>query len=193
MIGFLSGKIISSKPTKILLDVNGVGYLVNISINTFEKISDKSSVSLHIHTNVKEDSISLYGFYSEAEKEMFELLIGINGIGPKLAIGILSGIQVDELKNAIQSGDVSRMIAVPGIGRKTAERVVLELKNKVDQIVEKGVKEIPFSVKNEAVSALTTLGYNFKVAENIIRNILSENSGISLEDLIKKALSELNR
>jgi Holliday junction DNA helicase RuvA len=79
MIGFLSGKIISSKPTKILLDVNGVGYLVNISINTFEKISEKSSVSLYIHTNVKEDSISLYGFYSEAEKEMFELLIGING------------------------------------------------------------------------------------------------------------------
>ncbi|MGE5797050.1 MAG: Holliday junction branch migration protein RuvA, partial [Ignavibacteria bacterium] len=153
MIGFLSGKIISSKPTKILLDVNGVGYLVNISINTFEKISEKNSVSLYIHTNVKEDSISLYGFYSEVEKEMFELLIGINGIGPKLAIGILSGIQVDELKNAIQSGDVSRMIAVPGIGRKTAERVVLELKNKVDQIVEKGVKEIPFSVKNEAVSA----------------------------------------
>jgi Holliday junction DNA helicase RuvA len=85
------------------------------------------------------------------------------------------------------------MIAVPGIGRKTAERVVLELKNKVDQIVEKGVKEIPFSVKNEAVSALTTLGYNFKVAENTVRNILNENSGISLEDLIKKALSELNR
>jgi Holliday junction DNA helicase RuvA len=193
MIGFLSGKIISLKPTKILLDVNGVGYLVNISINTFEKINDKASVSLHIHTNVKEDSISLYGFYSEAEKEMFELLISISGIGPKLAIGILSGIQVDELKDAIRSGDISRIIAIPGIGRKTAERVVLELKNKADQIVETGAKEIPFSIKNEAVSALTTLGYNFKVADNSVRNILNENGGISLEDLIKKALSELNR
>ncbi len=193
MIGFLSGKIISSKPTKILLDVNGVGYLVNISINTFEKINEKSSVSLHIHTNVKEDSISLYGFYSEAEKEMFELLIGINGIGPKLAIGILSGIQVDELKNAIQSGNLSRLIAVPGVGRKTAERVVLELKNKVDQIAEKGVKEIPFSIKNEAVSALTTLGYNYKVADNAVRYILNENGSVSLEDLIKKALAELNK
>lgn len=193
MIGYLSGKIISARPTKVLVDVNGVGYLVNISINTFEKISDKDFVSLHIHTNVKEDSISLYGFYSESEKEMFELLIGINGIGPKLAVGILSGIQVNELKIAIQSGDVSRIIAVPGIGRKTAERVILELKSKVDLITEKGVKEIPFSIKNEAVSALTTLGYNYKAAENAVRNILNENGNISLEDLIKKALSGFNR
>ena len=193
MIGFLSGKIISSKPTKILLDVNGVGYLVNISINTFDQINEKNSVSLHIHTHVKEDSISLYGFYTEAEKDMFELLIGINGIGPKLAIGILSGIQVDELKEAIQSGDVSRMIAVPGIGRKTAERVVLELKNKVDQIVEKGAAELPYSLKNEAVSALTTLGYSYKVADNAVRNLLNENGSISLEELIKKALVNLNR
>ena len=193
MIGFLSGKIISAKPTKILLDVNGVGYSVNISINTFESISDKQTISLYIHTNVKEDSITLFGFYTEAEKNMFELLISVNGIGPKLAISTLSGIRVDDLKNAIQSGDVSRIIAVPGIGRKTAERLVLELKNKVDQIVEEGGKEIPFSIKNEAVSALTTLGYNFKVAENAVRNILSENGSISLEELIKKALGSLNR
>ena len=193
MIGFLSGKIISAKPTKILLDVNGVGYSVSISINTFESISDKQTVSLYIHTNVKEDSITLFGFYTEAEKSMFELLISVNGIGPKLAISTLSGIRVDDLKNAIQSGDVSRIIAVPGIGRKTAERLVLELKNKVDQIVEEGGKEIPFSIKNEAVSALTTLGYNFKVADNVVRNILSENGSISLEELIKKALGSLNR
>ena len=193
MIGFLSGKIISAKPTRILLDVNGVGYSVNISINTFESINDKQSVSLYIHTNVKEDSITLFGFYTEAEKNMFELLISVNGIGPKLAISTLSGIRVDDLKNAIQSGDVSRIIAVPGIGRKTAERLVLELKSKVDQIVEEGGKEIPFSIKNEAVSALTTLGYNFKVADNVVRNILSENGSISLEELIKKALGSLNR
>jgi Holliday junction DNA helicase RuvA len=193
MIGFLSGKIISAKPTKILLDVNGVGYSVNISINTFESISDKQSVSLYIHTNVKEDSITLFGFYAEAEKDMFELLISVNGIGPRLAISILSGIRVDDLKNAIQSGDVSRIIAVPGIGRKTAERLVLELKNKVDQVVEAGGKDIPFSIKNEAISALTTLGYNYKVADNVVRNILSENGSISLEELIKKSLGNLNR
>ena len=106
MIGYLSGKIISAKPTKILLDVNGVGYLVNISINTFENIGNKQSVSLYIHTNVKEDSITLFGFYAETEKDMFELLISVNGVGPRLAISILSGIRVDDLKNAIQSGAV---------------------------------------------------------------------------------------
>ena len=192
MIGFLSGKIISSKPTQILLDVNGVGYLVNISINTFEQITGIETASLFIHTSVKEDSISLYGFFSEAEKEMFELLISITGIGPKLAVSILSGIQVDELKHAIRSADVSRIVAVPGIGRKTAERLVLELKTKVAQI--KGEeKEISFSIKNEAVAALTTLGYNSKLAEKTVRDIFNSEPVIALEDLIKKSLSDLNK
>lgn len=193
MIGFLNGKIISSKPTKILIDVNGVGYSVNISINTFENISDKESVSLFIHTAVREDSITLYGFYSEAEKQMFELLISVSGIGPKLAQSILSGIQTDDLKDAIQRGDISRIIAVPGIGRKTGERLVLELKNKVDTISEEGKKEIPFSIKKEAVAALTTLGYNPKVADTIIRDILSAEPNLSLEELIKKSLSNMNK
>ncbi len=192
MIGFLTGKIISSKPTRILLDVNGVGYLVNISINTFEQITGKESVSLYIYTSVKEDSISLFGFFSEAEKEMFELLISITGIGPKLALSILSGIRVDELKHAIQSANISRIVAVPGIGRKTAERLVLELKAKVDQI--RGEEnEISFSIKNEAVAALATLGYNSKLAEKTVREVLSHEPDISLEELIKKALGDLNK
>lgn len=193
MIGHLTGKIISSKPTKLILDVNGVGYIVNISINTFEKISGKENASLFVYTSVKEDSISLFGFYSEAEKEMFELLISVNGIGPKLALSLLSGIQTDDLKNAIQTSNISRIIAIPGIGRKTAERLVLELKTKVDQVREEGTTVIPQSVKNEAVSALTTLGYNPKNAENLIRNILQNNPELSLEELIKKALGELNK
>jgi len=193
MIGFLSGKIISSKPTKVVLDINGVGYIVGISINTFEKISGKETASLFIHTSVKEDSISLYGFYSEAEKEMFELLISVSGIGPKIALSLLSGIQTDDLKNAIHSSDISRIIAVPGIGRKTAERLVLELKTKVDQVKEEGVLAIPLSVKSEAVSALSTLGYNSKFADNVVRNILQTQPTLSLEELIKKALGELNR
>jgi Holliday junction DNA helicase RuvA len=192
MIGYLKGKIISSKPTKILLDVNGVGYLINISINTFEKISDKEFTSLFIHTSVKEDSITLFGFFSESEKEMFELLIGVNGVGPKLALNILSGIQVDELKNSIQNGDVTRIIAIPGIGRKTAERLVLELRTKVDHIVEDGGIEIPFSIKNESIAALTTLGYNQKIADKAVREVLAEEANISIEELIKKALSRLN-
>ncbi|MHB1686696.1 MAG: Holliday junction branch migration protein RuvA [Ignavibacteriaceae bacterium] len=193
MIGFLKGTIISAKPTKILLDVNGVGYLVNISINTFEKIFEKNSASLFIHTSVKEDSITLFGFFTEGEKEMFELLISVNGIGPKIALSILSGIKIDDLKRAIQTSDISRIIAVPGIGRKTAERLVLELKAKVDQVAEEGGIEIPFSIKNEAVAALTTLGYNFKIAENTVRNILTAEANTPLEELIKKSLGALNK
>lgn len=193
MIGFLTGKIISSKPTKVILDVNGVGYVVGISINTFEKISGKEIASLFIHTSVKEDSISLFGFHTEAEKEMFELLISVSGIGPKIALSLLSGIQTDDLKNAIHSADISRIIAVPGIGRKTAERLVLELRTKVDQISEEGTTAIPFSIKNEAVAALTTLGYNSKITENLVRNILQNQPALSLEELIKRALSDLNK
>jgi Holliday junction DNA helicase RuvA len=193
MIGYLKGKIISSKPTKILLDVNGVGFLVNISINTFEKITDKEFVSLHIYTSVKEDSITLFGFFSESEKEMFELLISVNGVGPKLALNILSGIQVAELKNAIQTENSSRIVAIPGIGRKTAERLLLELRTKIDQITEDESTEIPFNIKNEATSALTTLGYNPKVAEKAVRDLLSEEANISIEELIKKALGKLNK
>lgn len=193
MIGHLKGKIISSKPTQILLDVNGVGYKVGISINTFEKIVDKAEVSLFIHTHVKEDSISLFGFFTESEKEMFELLISISGIGPKIALGLLSGISVESLKEAIEEGNVSRIIAVPGIGRKTAERLVLELRSKVEDISGGEFTKTQPSIKSEAISALTTLGYNAKVAEKAVRDLLIENQNYSLEDLIKKALSNLNK
>ncbi|HSP86735.1 MAG TPA: Holliday junction branch migration protein RuvA [Ignavibacteriaceae bacterium] len=193
MIGYLNGKIISLKPTKLLLDVGGVGYSVNISINTFENISDKKEISLHIYTSVKEDSITLFGFFNETEKEMFELLISVNGIGPKLGLSILAGIQVNELKEAIESGNVSRLIAIPGVGRKTAERVVLELRSKVDKIKESEGQSISYSIKQEAISALTTLGYNYKMAGNVVRDILSSSKDISLEELIKNALGNLNK
>lgn len=192
MIGYLMGKIILSKPTQILLDVNGVGYSVNISINTFEKIAEKETASLFIHTSVKEDSITLFGFFSQTEKEMFELLISISGIGPKLGLSILSGISVDDLKFAISNGNVSRLIAIPGIGRKTAERIVLELRNKVDAIKSEGtIKEA--SVKDEAVGALSTLGYQRQTSEKVVRDLLSENPSLSIEELIRKALAQLNR
>ena len=193
MIGYLTGKLISAKPTRILLDVNGVGYDVSISINTFEKISGKDSVSLFIHTNVKEASISLFGFHSEAEKEMFELLISISGVGPKSAISLLSGISTDDLKHAVTSGNVARITAIPGIGAKTAERLILELKNKVRDIKEEGVIPAEFSIQNEAVAALTTLGYNLINAEKAVNRILSADADCGLEDLIKRALKEFNK
>jgi Holliday junction DNA helicase RuvA len=192
MIGYLTGKIIVAKPTQILLDVNGVGYEVRISINTFERISGKDSVSLFIYTNVKEDSITLFGFYSEAEKEMFELLISINGVGPKSALSLLSGISTDDLRHAIITSNIERMIAVPGIGRKTAERLILELKNKVKDIKEEGIIPAKPSIQKEAVSALTSLGYNLVSAEKVVNKILSDDSGIALEELIKRSLKELN-
>lgn len=193
MIGYLTGKIISSKPTQILLNVNGVGYEIRISINTFESISGKETVSLYIHTNVKEDSITLFGFYSEAEKEMFELLISVNGVGPKSALSLLSGITTDNLRQAILTNNIERIVAVPGIGRKTAERLVLELKNKVGDIKEEGITSTKPSLHKEAVAALATLGYNFTASEKAVNKILSELPNSSLEELIKRSLKELNR
>jgi Holliday junction DNA helicase RuvA len=193
MIGFLKGKIIALKPTQILLDVNGVGYSINISINTFEKVSQKKDVNLFIHTNVKEDSITLYGFYKEYEKEMFELLISISGIGPKLALSLLSGIEANELKEAIGIGDVTRIVAIPGIGRKTAERLILELKGKVGSLSDSTEVETTRGIKQEAISALTTLGYNFATAEKIVRQILSSSPSSTIEELIKSSLNELNK
>ena len=193
MIAYLTGKIISKKPTKIILDVNGVGYLVNISITTFEKIAEKEGVvSFFIYTSVKEDAIDLYGFSTESEKEMFELLISVNGIGPKLSQSILSGIQIDDLRTAIKTANLSRIIATPGIGRKTGERLIIELRDKVDSIAESFDKSFggSFTVKNDAVAALTNLGYNQKNAEKIFRDILNGEPNISIEDLIKKALGE---
>jgi len=193
MIGYLKGKIISAKPTQILLDVNGVGYEIKISINTFERISGKETASLHIYTSVKEDSISLFGFHSEAEKEMFELLISISGVGPKSALSLLSGISTDELRQAIINSNAERIIAVPGIGRKTAERLILELKNKVRDIKEEGITPSKPSLQKEAVSALTTLGYNLAASERVVNKILSDLPHCSLEELIKKSLKELNK
>ena len=193
MIGFLTGKIKSLKPTHLLLDVNGVGYSIHISLTTFEEISDKEMASLFIHTNVKEDSIALYGFFTESEKQMFELLISVSGVGPKIALSILSGIRVDDLRFAIQSGDISRIVAVPGIGKKTAERLSLELRNKVSDIADTEGGEVTSSIRTEAVSALTTLGYNLKQAESSVREILSKKPDIIIEELLKEALSNLSK
>ena len=193
MIGYLKGKIISSKPTQLIIDVLGVGYLVQISISTFEKISQLNEVSLFIYTSVKEDSITLFGFYEESEKEMFKLLISVNGIGPKSAQSILSGITVDSLKDAIETGNINRIVAIPGIGRKTAERLIIELRGKVDEIISGSETKTEVSSRTEAISALTTLGYNIKIAEKIIKEVLAGNPNLGLEDLIRQSLMSLNK
>lgn len=194
MIGYLHGKIISKKPTKLLIDVNGVGYIVNISISTFEKISDKDEVSLFTYLSVREAAMDLFGFYSLVEKEMFELLISVSGIGPKSAQSILSGIQIEDLKDALKSGNISRLISTPGIGRKTAERMVIELHDKVESLAESidGVSFGASTVRGDAITALINLGYNQKVAERMVRAITDKSPNISIEDLIKEALVSLN-
>lgn len=196
MIGYLSGKIIFKKPTRVILDVNGVGYLVNISISTFEKIADQERVSLYTYLSVKEDALDLYGFYSIAEKEMFEMLISVNGIGPKTAQSILSGIQIEDLKEALKTGNIARIISVPGIGRKTAERMMIELRDKVESLAESTGENFNSGIQNvrgDAITALINLGYNQKLAERIVRSITDLTPNISIEDLIKEALTSLNK
>jgi len=196
MIGYLTGKIISKKPTQILLDVNGVGYLINISITTFEKLpADAEMVSLFTYLAVKEDSLDLYGFFTIAEKDMFKMLISISGIGPKLGQSILSGIEIEDLKEAIKTGNVARIISIPGIGRKTAERLIVELRDKVESLgagVEFALTGAP-SVRNDAVAALASLGYNQKNSEKIVRDIITSSPNIAIEDLIKEALAVMNK
>lgn len=197
MIGYLTGKIIAKKPTKILLDVNGVGYSVHISISTFEKLPELNELtSLYIYTSVKEDAIDLYGFSSPAEKEMFELLISVSGIGPRLAQSLLSGIQVDELKYAIDEGNLSRITAVPGIGRKTAERLLVELRDKMNKLTESfesAEAGAPSSIRSDAIAALVNLGYNLKTAEKAVRSIMNSKPTSTIEDVIKEALANLNK
>jgi Holliday junction DNA helicase RuvA len=194
MIGYLRGKIISKKPTKLLVDVNGVGYLINISISTFEKIADKEEVSLYTYLSVRESALDLYGFYTLAEKEMFELLISVSGIGPKSAQSILSGIQIEDLKEALRTGNISRLISIPGIGRKTAERLMVELRDKADSVSDSSedFKAGASTIRYDAITALVNLGYNQKIAERAVRSITDRNPNISIEDLIKETLVGLN-
>ncbi len=199
MIGYISGKFLSKKPNKVLVDVNGVGYLVNISLNTFEKLEGKTEAAFFTYLNVREDALDLYGFTTTAEKEMFELLISVNGIGPKVALSVLSGIQLPDLREAISSGNIARIISTPGIGRKTAERMIIELRDKINALshsIELGEESVTqlktYTVRNDAVTALVNLGYNQKIAERAVRACLDKNPEAKIEDLIKDSLAALN-
>lgn len=192
MIGYLSGKLLIKKPTQLLIDVNGVGYEVAISLMTFERIGDSAEASLFIHTNVSQDAITLFGFISEDEREMFRLLISVSGVGPKTALALLSAIRVDELRFAIETGDTHRIHAAPGIGKKTADRLVLELKGKVSSI--QSSSTTMFSQRGaraEALTALITLGFNQKTAEKVVGALCDENPAATVEEVVKQALKKL--
>lgn len=190
MIAYLEGGIKISKPTELIVMAGGVGYQVFISLTTYESVAGKEAASLFIHTIVREDAINLYGFAELEEKELFELLISVSGVGPKSALSMLSGIRAGELKRAIGLGDISRLTTVPGVGKKTAERLVLELRNKIDSLTVT-IQESAFPVRAEAIAALTALGYNQRVAEKAIRDILDVTPALALEDVLKQALKKM--
>ncbi|MEN6438862.1 MAG: Holliday junction branch migration protein RuvA [Syntrophobacter sp.] len=197
MIGFLEGKLRAKNPEGVIVDVQGVGYSVQVPLSTFYELPEVGqTVSLNIHTHVREDAIQLFGFRTSAEKEMFLLLTAVNGVGPKLAIGILSGISPDELRLVVERQDHARMKNIPGVGKKIAERVVLELRDKVKgKQRDKSEPVQPFTggdVLSDAFSALVNLGYKPVEAEKALsraRKDLGESP--SLEDLLKHTLRVL--
>ena len=193
MIGYLKGILAFKDPTYVIMDVHGVGYEVKISLYTFSKIKNLESCLLHTYLHVKEDSQTLYGFSDKGEKGMFLQLIAINGVGPNTALMIISSLTVSEIKSAIVNEEVAVIQRVKGIGSKTAHRIILELKDKIKREGYDGDSSmvVSNSKRNEALSALITLGINKTMAEKGVDRILKNHGDdISLEDLIKFVLKQ---
>ena len=199
MIAQLRGTLADKRPNQVLVDVGGVGYLVHIPVSTFYALGDlHSNVTLLIHTQVREDAISLYGFLSSREKHLFELLISASGVGPVLALKILSGMSVDDLVPAIRKGDLARLTRIPGVGRKTAERMVVELRDKLAAMETPEATRQPVATTGAAadvVSALLNLGYEQRVAEQAVELAAKDGAGTSpesFEALLRAALQQLS-
>jgi Holliday junction DNA helicase RuvA len=193
MISYLHGKLAEKSPTEITIDVNGVAYAVHIPLSTFEALGEiGTEVKILTYLHFREDAMQLYGFASSAERDLFKLLILISGIGPRMAQTILSGVSVGELKSYILHGNLNALMSIPGVGKKTAERLVVELREKVGKLeYEMPVTEDKAAaMRSEALLALTSLGYARATAEKAIRAVLQESdgSGLTVEDLIKRAL-----
>jgi Holliday junction DNA helicase RuvA len=195
VIGHLRGTLIDKRPNQILLEVGGVGYQVSIPLSTFYALSDlHSEVTLLVHTHLREDSIALYGFLTAREKHFFEMLISASGVGPGLALKILSGMSVDDLIPAIRKGDLVQLTRIPGVGKKTAERIVVELRDKL-AAMETTEAEKPASrggLEGDTISALLNLGYDRRAAEKAVEEA-RRNGGVStFEALLKSALQGLS-
>jgi Holliday junction DNA helicase RuvA len=200
MIAFLRGRVHDKQPNRVIVDVGGIGYDVHVPLSTFYNLGDEGAeVSLRVHTHVREDALQLYGFLTELERQVFERLIAISGIGPKLAIVVLSGMEPRELVTAVQRADVARLTTIPGIGKKTAERIVLELKDRLTQIAvpaapgaaapESSADQLRFDL----LSALLNLGYHRQQAEKAIDATVKSNPDASFEHAVRTALRELMR
>lgn len=191
MIAYLKGKLVHKDPTFVLLEVNGMGYQVSISLNTFSEIKDREDITLLTHLQVREDAHILFGFASEGEKQMFQHLISVNGVGPSTAMVVLSYLTPTDLRHAIVTEDATTLQSIKGIGGKTAQRLILELKDKLKREVAEDTKPglVHNTVRHEALTALMTLGIAKAAAERSVDTVLKQSgNAISLEELVKKAL-----
>ena len=193
MITQIKGRLIEKTPTYLVIDCNGIGYEVNISLNTFSSISSEENIQLFTHLQIREDAHILYGFFTVVERTVFRLLISISGIGTSTARTMLSSLTPNEIQQAIIAEDVPKIQGIKGIGLKTAQRVIIELKDKIKSL--HGMEEIPISksntIKEETLSALEVLGYSRKSSEKVVDNLIHGNPSITIEDLIKGALNKL--
>ena|SRR5689334_9999278 len=196
MIAHLRGKLLAKHPNQAIVETGGVGYDVTISVPTFSDLPGiGGEVTLHIHTHVREDLIALYGFLRTGEKRLFEKLITVSGIGPKLAITILSGMAADEMVNAIRSSDIARLTRIPGIGKKTAERMVLELRDKLptEGVAESAVTPSLSPVEEDVLSALMNLGYQRGAAERALASVERNGKATSFEATFRQTLGVLSK
>jgi len=201
MIGHLRGQLAEKRPSQVIVDVGGVGYQVAVPLSTFYGLGElRENVTLLIHTHLREDSIALYGFLTAREKQFFELLLSASGVGPVLALKILSGMSVEELVPAIRAGDLARLTRIPGVGRKTAERIVVELKDKLGAVEtpepERGAAREGSPFEADVISALVNLGYERRAAEKAIEEVpADQKSGkdASFETLLRVLLQQLSR
>lgn len=193
MITHIQGKLIEKNPTDVVIDCNGVGYLLNISLHTFSQIPDKEHLKLYTHLQIKEDSHTLFGFSSLAEREIFRLLLSVSGIGASTARTMLSSLTPKQVREGIASGDVALIQSIKGIGAKTAQRVIIDLKDKILKIYD--IDEVSVSQdntnKNEALSALEVLGFAKKQAERVVDKIMVSQPDATVETIIKQALKNL--
>jgi len=196
MIAHLRGKLLSKHPNQVVVETGGVGYEVNISVPTFSELpASGADVALHIHTHVREDVISLYGFLRPAEKQLFEKLMTVSGIGAKLAITILSGMAADEMTAAIRGNDLARLTKIPGIGKKTAERMVLELRDKLPPSAGTSAPAIPpmSATEEDVLSALVNLGYQRPIAEKALAGVLRNGKSGTFDAMFREALAGLSK
>ncbi|SPF43591.1 Holliday junction ATP-dependent DNA helicase RuvA [Candidatus Sulfotelmatobacter kueseliae] len=196
MIAHLRGKLLAKHPNQAIVETGGVGYDVTISVPTFSDLpAAGAEVALHIHTHVREDAIALYGFLRPSEKLLFEKLITVSGIGPTLAVKILSGMAAEEMVSAIRGNDVVRLTRIPGIGRKTAERMVLELRDKLPEVGPASTRAIPAmsATEEDVLSALVNLGYQRAAAEKALAAATKNGKGGSFDALFREALAALSK